>query len=252
MMTPDSHEAVDSERPPWGFWATMGLGLSVFVVTQLVVAVVFGLALVLVVGDVRVDSEALEGLTTNGLFVAVTTCTVAPLSIGLVILFVVVRRGWRIDRYLGLQKVGAGQVIGWVGIAFFLALLYNGLALLLGRPIVSEFMIEAYETAFFTPLLWLALVVAAPLYEEILFRGFLFRGIQHSRLGPAGAIVITSLLWAPLHLQYDLFGVVSIFVGGFVLGLARLRTGSIYTPILMHAFNNLLATIETAVKLALD
>jgi hypothetical protein len=110
-------------------------------------------------------------------------------------------------------------------------------------------MVQAYKTSFFPPLLWLAFIVASPLYEEIFFRGFLFKGIEHSRAGPAGAVIITSLAWSLLHIQYDFLIIISIFAGGLLLGLARLKTNSIYVPIVMHALQNLMATIVVIIYL---
>jgi membrane protease YdiL (CAAX protease family) len=110
-------------------------------------------------------------------------------------------------------------------------------------------MINAYKTAHFTPLLWLAFIIAAPLYEEVFFRGFMFKGIENSRAGPIAAVVITSLAWAALHVQYNFVIIVSIFTGGLILGWARIKTNSIYIPIAMHVLQNLLATIVVIIYL---
>ena len=55
---------------------------------------------------------------------------------------------------------------------------------------------------------------------------------------------IRDSVWAALHVQYDLFDISAIFVGGLLMGYARLRTDSIYPPLMMHALMNLIATIE--------
>ena len=92
-------------------------------------------------------------------------------------------------------------------------------------------------------------MVAAPLFEEIFFRGFMFAGLQHSRLGPIGAMVLSSLAWAIIHLQYDLYGITQIFLGGLLLGYARFRSGSIFPAIAMHALMNLIATVQVIIFL---
>jgi membrane protease YdiL (CAAX protease family) len=127
------------------------------------------------------------------------------------------------------------------------AIAWDGLTYLLDRPIIPEFMLRAYETAYFVPLLWLAIVIAAPLAEELFFRGFLFESVRYTRLGVTGAVVITSLLWAVIHLQYGPYEITTVFILGLILGVARLITGSIYTPIVMHGLVNLVATVEVAV-----
>jgi len=80
-------------------------------------------------------------------------------------------------------------------------------------------MINIDATARFRPLLWFAIIVMAPLFEESLFRGFLIAGMQRSRIG---AILITLI-----HLQYEAFYLVYIFIGGILLGIARVKTGSL-------------------------
>jgi membrane protease YdiL (CAAX protease family) len=45
--------------------------------------------------------------------------------------------------------------------------------------------------------------IGAPIFEEFTVRGFLFRGWSESFLGPGGAIILTSMLWASYHIQYN-------------------------------------------------
>ncbi len=89
------------------------------------------------------------------------------------------------------------------------------------------------------------------MFEEIFIRGFLFQGIRYSRLGSIGAIVITSLFWAVLHVQYDVYGITTIFALGLLLGIVRLKTDSIYLLMVMHSLTGIVSTIETAFYLSL-
>jgi hypothetical protein len=109
---------------------------------------------------------------------------------------------------------------------------------------MPDFMVDAYATAYFAPLFWLAIIVAAPLFEEVFFRGFLFEGFQHSRLGPLGAVFLTSLAWTILHVQYGAYELGTIFGLGVVFGVARLKTQSIYPPLAMHSLFNLFAMAQ--------
>jgi uncharacterized protein len=86
-------------------------------------------------------------------------------------------------------------------------------------------------------LVGLASVVVAPIAEEMLFRGFLFRGWAASRLGVAGTIALTSLLFAALH-WYSAMGVAFCFCAGLLSGWLRWRLGSLTAPILIHMLNN--------------
>lgn len=60
---------------------------------------------------------------------------------------------------------------------------------------------------------------------------------------------MTAALWAMIHLQYDAYGIATIFVGGILVGLARLKTGSVLLCVMMHAMMNLVATIQVAIFL---
>ncbi len=121
----------------------------------------------------------------------------------------------------------------------------------LGREVVPPFLIDAYRSAQAggdLVVLVVAVVIVAPLWEELLFRGFLFRGLCASRAGPTGAIVFTSAIWAAVHLQYDWYGVAQVFAIGLVLGWLRLRSGSTLLTTALHMAANLVALAETAVK----
>ena len=61
---------------------------------------------------------------------------------------------------------------------------------LLGRPLVPDVMVGLYRTAWL-PGFAFALVVLAPIAEESLFRGFLYRGIADSRAGPIAAVIVS-------------------------------------------------------------
>ena len=43
---------------------------------------------------------------------------------------------------------------------------------------------------------FIAVAVVAPITEEIVFRGFLFRGLSASFLGVSGTLIVTSVVWA--------------------------------------------------------
>ncbi|MCW8126877.1 CPBP family intramembrane glutamic endopeptidase [Microbulbifer halophilus] len=90
----------------------------------------------------------------------------------------------------------------------------------------------------------LVLVLAAPLLEELVFRGYLFRAWRQSRLGFSGTLLLTSTLFTLLHWgQYHWLQLGFVFVLALVLGMARERSGSVLLPMLLHALNNLGAAI---------
>ncbi len=82
------------------------------------------------------------------------------------------------------------------------------------------------------------MVVATPIGEEILFRGFLFRGWLQAPRDVWPVIVVTSLLWAIIHVQYDWYVIGQVFAFGLLLGWMRWATGSTILTILLHALIN--------------
>src|ERR1043166_9405781 len=102
-------------------------------------------------------------------------------------------------------------MLKWIGLLAGLIVLSDSITILLGRPIVPSFMSAIYATANPPWMLWVALIIAAPLFEEVLFRGFLFTGFESSFMGPIGTVIVTAGLWAIIHVQYDAYGIATIF-----------------------------------------
>jgi Type II CAAX prenyl endopeptidase Rce1-like len=75
-------------------------------------------------------------------------------------------------------------------------------------------------------LLFVALTITGPIVEEFLCRGFMFRGWSQSFLGPAGAIVLISAIWAATHVDQSWWARIWIFVSGLALGYFRWRSHS--------------------------
>jgi membrane protease YdiL (CAAX protease family) len=86
-------------------------------------------------------------------------------------------------------------------------------------------------------------VVLAPLFEEVFFRGFLFRGFASSWGWVAGACV-SAAVFGIAHLQLDVF--VPLFALGFALAWVYKRTGSLWTAIAFHALFNALSVLAWA------
>ena len=87
--------------------------------------------------------------------------------------------------------------------------------------------------------------------EEICFRGFLYRTFQHSKLGDAGAILITTILWTSIHLPIAPLGIVDLLGAGMILGIMRWKTGSVVPSMIAHCINNSLKGITIVLFLIL-
>lgn len=97
-----------------------------------------------------------------------------------------------------------------------------------------------YLSAFVT------LVVLPPIIEELIFRGFLFKGMR-ATFTFLPAAIFTSVLFALGHLEFGngtpLLWIAGIdtFILSMVMCYVRERTGSIWPTILMHALKNMVA-----------
>ena len=78
-------------------------------------------------------------------------------------------------------------------------------------------------------------LVVAPVFEEFFFRGFAYPALKE-HLGSVRALVIVSAAFAASHLHGPSF--VPLFVLALGLGLAYELTGTLLTPITMHAVFN--------------
>lgn len=238
-------------RPrPWGFWMTLLLSAAVVVLKIAVdsaVAVAFVIPYVVKHGPESLEAYG-EALQNDGFFIAIAIAILisTPVCTALVVLFAYVRKGIGVRDYLALHFPASRSIFVWIGITVVMIIVTDGLRLLLGQPLVPDVSQEWYKTSRIPMLLWFAFIFVAPVVEEVLFRGFMFRGLAASRLGNSGAVLLPALIWALMHLQYNWIDMASIFVLGIVWGIARMRTGSTYTTMVLHAVCNLVATIETA------
>ena len=85
-----------------------------------------------------------------------------------------------------------------------------------------------------------ALAIVTPLAEEVFFRGFVMGGLA-SRWGQWPAVLVSAAVFATLHIQPSV--ILPVFVTGILLGVLYWYTGSIWPGILVHAGQNLIATL---------
>ena len=89
--------------------------------------------------------------------------------------------------------------------------------------------------------MFMALVIAAPILEELIFRGIMLDGLLRI-YSPTKAVIVSSLLFGLIHLNPAQF-VGGALVGGF-MGWVYVHTRSVMATILIHASFNLTAFTE--------
>ena len=231
----------------WGLWSTLGFSAIIcalyILLSGLVVGLLYGLELVV---NPDLDQNAFsESLLTNGFYWSISILVTTWSTVGLVILFVALRKGITIQEYLDFNSVSSAVVLRWFGVTLLFILVWDASYSIFGIT-EPDIEVEAYRNAGNIFLFWIAVVIAAPLSEEFFFRGFIFEGIRGSKLGPVGAILITSVAWGMIHQQYGIYEMVLISVLGVLFGIAKIKTRSLYTTIALHSIFNLISMAEIA------
>jgi membrane protease YdiL (CAAX protease family) len=228
----------------WGWLATFGLALVAAVASQLP-----ALAAVSWSHDYGFSFATLQHMTGDGMITLVYVST--PVQVGLLFWFARLRSSSAVE-YLALTLPRKRDMPVLLLSAAVLVAASDGLSWLLGRNVVTSFQDDIYRSAASAGAqmwLWLAVVIVAPIGEEILFRGFLFRGWQRSSGDAWIAIGATAVLWAIVHVQYDPLVIGEILVAGLVLGWVRWRTRSTISTILLHSLLNAGGMAETYFQL---
>jgi uncharacterized protein len=228
----------------WGYAATLGWAVLAFLVGQFA-----GLAVLLWWGLSDIDTvltAPFDGATVTLFILVANPITIAVIAVAVRLAHT------RQAEYLALTLptlrdlgIGLACLVGLIAVSD--AALYFS-----GYPLVTPFQLQSYTTAAaegWLPALLVGAIVMAPAGEEILFRGFLFRGWARTQTSAWPAIVTISVLWSALHVQYDWTGIAQIFVIGLFLGWIRYRSGSTLLTFLLHALFNTEGTLETILQL---
>lgn len=208
-------------------WTDLFATVGVFVLSVLVGSLVAG---------VLMASKGVATLTPDITFIFYLIQMMPTIA------FVVWRRhraGLDVGIHLGIGRIHFPMILWGV-----VVLLASGVVI---EPLLELFPSAPYEAVQQTIGLggWaiMSTVVAAPILEEVLFRGVIFESCRE-RLGKGGAVLLSALLFGLIHgipVQ-----IVNAFVVGLILGYIYLRTRSLMSVIVLHAINNGLAYISMA------
>jgi membrane protease YdiL (CAAX protease family) len=252
LPDPAGRAAPAAPLQPLSGWATAGwavLALLAWLVAEALVLIAFVVSWFTRNPGVPID---VDKVAHDGYIVSVAAIAAMVVQSGVVIL-TLRRTRQPVAEYLGLvRRPHAREVVFCLACVAVLLVASDLLTWSIGHELVPPFMVQVYEASrdagALAFLLWLiAAAVASPIGEEIIFRGFLFRGWAASPLGVTGTIVATSAIWAGIHVQYDWFGIAQIFCLGLLFGWVRARSGATILTIMMHSACNIAATAETAV-----
>jgi membrane protease YdiL (CAAX protease family) len=149
---------------------------------------------------------------------------------------------------LGLTTKKLPKAILYGVMGFFVAFILADIA---AYPIQQHFGVDTTQQALsqsaavsgLLPLVLLSGVIIAPIAEEIVFRGYLYKAFR-DRFKPWYAIIMSAALFSAIHLEP--LAAVPLFVIGVVLAYVYEKTDNLMAPIALHMLNNAVAFLAVA------
>jgi membrane protease YdiL (CAAX protease family) len=146
----------------------------------------------------------------------------------------------------GLGAMGFNLRKPWISFSFTLVLyiaflpLYTLICYLVNRLIMTyepqklvERMLENPEFLSSIPVIVCAALII-PVFEEVMFRGFLLSGLR-AFMGDGLSVILSAGIFGCLH---EPQAMIPVFFLGCLLGYLKVRTGSLYTAMLLHGMHN--------------
>ena len=215
----------------WGIGPTLAITVLVFIIFSLLQT------LVLILCSSSSDLINYEDVAYMHLGVI---STISSIFASIVLVLFIRLKNPDTKDYLNLYFPPINTMILFLLISFFIMSLMEYFSNLYPSIFDTDFVIESYRQAKSLPIFYLGVVFFGPIFEEFLFRGFLFKGLQRSIIGGHGAVFVSAILFSIVHVQYGIYILLfMMFPISILLGYARLKSGSLLLPILIHMINNL-------------
>ena len=227
------------------------LGMVIaFFVSQLIGIYLAGSILLPAVNTLTVGDIFFLG-STDGTIVS-ASILISWVLLTLLIMAIIRAKGGDIRQYLALTPfswVTAGPMIG-ILVIFMLSsqVLTNWLD---KTPL--DFVDPLYQSVSSVWLLVIAMVIVAPIYQELVFRGLSWSAISEQFSKSRGTVIasiVTSIIFAVIHLQYGLYEITTIMLLALIFCYARIKSGSVLLPILLHIINNGVAMGQYLIQVA--
>jgi membrane protease YdiL (CAAX protease family) len=229
-----------------GVLATLFVGAFAFFSSQYI-GVIIILIVLLALGSER--QEVVDLLSENSLAQLVTLTVVATITIFIIYKFLKWRKISPKKLLLLENKPTRGMVLDVVltyGL-YFLVLIILTVFLDIFTPVNIE---QSQELGIADPeslgsklIIFAMLVIIPPIYEELLFRGFLFNMLKKHG-GQILSIILTSLLFGAAHLEYDnlnwIAAIDTLIFSGFLIYISQ-KHQSLYSAMMLHALKNAVA-----------
>ena len=213
-----------------------GLGLAAWVFAAFTVVQI----ICVLIARALFSNEILAKPISNLIFSAVTYVVAVA-----VIIFV----PWKLIKLkttrdeLGLRGLPTWTDILMAPLGLIVTMFGAGILMLIMKWLIPGINLEQEQDVGFNNLIgraemiegFIALVIIAPIAEELIFRGWLY-GKLRARMTAVSAIIICSALFGILHGQWNVG--ITVFAMSVVMCLIRELTGTIWSGILVHMLKN--------------
>lgn len=147
---------------------------------------------------------------------------------------------------LGLTGLPTWTDIGLAPVSFIAYIIVGGAIMAVAEALLSRFSwfdanqaqdvgFKLLSSPFDRIIAFIALVIVAPICEEIVFRGWLY-GKLRRKMSMGAAILVVSVFFGIMHGQWNVG--INVFALSIFLCLEREITGTIYASILTHMIKN--------------
>ncbi|MEM0897790.1 MAG: type II CAAX endopeptidase family protein [Verrucomicrobiota bacterium] len=237
---------------------TAPFGFHELRIALLLIAMLYGLLYVTVQriavvdpGAVPVVEEAQEGSVGEQVAIILSGVVFHAFFAGAVLAYFGALRGFNLGEMFGLRRVLGLNLLARSLIGFAIGLLFAWAAAIVWGELLKHGFSEKAELQESVRMLaesdsWLlkgtvvfAAVIAAPISEEIIFRGFLYPALKRYS-DRFFAAVVTSLIFAVIH--FNTASVLPLFALAMVMVISYELSGSLLVPIGIHAIFNLFQT----------
>ncbi|MCT4509365.1 MAG: CPBP family intramembrane metalloprotease [Tepidibacter sp.] len=121
----------------------------------------------------------------------------------------------------------------------------NSIGVFVDKVPVNESIEEAFNELFKYPIIAMtSICIVAPIYEEIIYRGIILKGLS-IKYNDKLAVIVSSLLFAIMHM--NLHQAINAFFLGVVFGYLYIKTKSLYITMFAHFINNGIGIIVSGI-----
>lgn len=220
----------------WGPWNSLLVSTLIYFIAQI------GLFLPLMIWSILRPGASLENGINNSawLNIALTGFT-SLMIIGSLFIYLKIKK-CKLSS-LGFRRFAPKDFL-WIIICLVVYLIVAAIVMVLAG-LIPQFNPDQAQNlglesakGFQIVLAFTSLVIITPIAEEMLFRGFLYRGLS-SRWPKIIAALITSILFALVHFQWNVS--IDVFVLSLVLIFILEKTNNLWSCIILHSLKNLMA-----------